>query len=83
MTDLPTLHQYRNQVDLMVATNELTIEQAVILTTVFKHHTEGTPTNIRYLMSVTNLNWVKVNNQLNGLVQRGALKKIDKYWYSL
>ena len=83
MTELPTLHQYKTQVDLMVATNELTVEQAVILTTVFKHHHEGTPTNIRYLMSVTNLNWVKVNNQLNGLVQRGAMKKIDKYWYSL
>ena len=83
MMNMQTLHQYRNEVDLMVYTNQLTTEQAIILTTIFKHHNEGTRTNIRYLMSVTKLNWVNINNVLNGLVQKRSIQKLDKYWYCL
>jgi hypothetical protein len=80
---LPTINEYCHKVDLMVATGELTIEQSIVLTTTYKLSLTGKQVNVRYLMQLTNLGWKQINWLLNGLVQKGAIKKIDKYFYTI
>jgi len=79
----PTVSEYCREVELRHALGELTTEQTIVLTVTYKFAAQGKTVNVRYLMQMTNLNWVKINNLLNGLVQRGALKKIDKYFYTI
>jgi len=80
---LPTYSQYKHQVDTMIASGQLTVDQGIILTSVFRNHLAGNWTNINYLMAATGLDWKNINWILNGLVQKGAIQKIDKKWYTL
>jgi len=79
----PTVAEYCREVELRHALGELTTEQTIVLTVTYKFSSGGKTVNVRYLMQMTNLNWTQINNLLNGLVQRGALKKIDKYFYTI
>lgn len=81
--ELPTVEQYRAALDHHVDQGDIDVNQAIILLTTFVNHLNGKQTSIRVLMDRTNLDWKTINYRLNGLVQRGALKKIDKYFYSL
>lgn len=82
-TKLPTFEQYKTIVDNMVSSNKLSIEQSIILVTVFKAGLKGSYVHINYLMQLTNMNWKEINWTLNGLVVQGAIKKIDKKYYSI
>ena len=82
-TVLPTYEQYKAQVDILVDSGKLTSEQAIILISVYRNHLSGRPTNINYLMRMTGCNWRHIHWQLNGLVQRGAIRKIDQKWYQI
>lgn len=82
-TNLPTLEEYKATVDNMVASNKLSIEEAIILLSVFKNHLNGNQTHTNYLLAATGLRWKELNWTLNGLVQKGGIRKIDKYWYTL
>lgn len=81
--DMPTYKQYKDLVELEVTRGKLDVDQAVLLLAIYRNHLRGKQSNIRMLMAEANLNWKMVNAKLNGLVMRGACKKIDKYWYSL
>ena len=81
--ELPTYEQYKAQVDQMVNAGSLTTEQAIILISVFRNYLSGNQTNINYLMNATGLGWKEINWKLNGLVQKGAIRKIDKKWYTI
>lgn len=70
-------------VELEVTRGKLDLDQAVLLLSIYRNHLRGKPSSIKALMNDANLNWKMVNAKLNGLVLRGACKKIDKYWYSL
>lgn len=76
----PNYYEYKAQVDRMVESKELTIEQSIILTSVYRNFLEGHQTHINYLMQATNLNWREINLTCNGLVLKGAIKKYDKYY---
>ena len=52
-------------------------------TPTYKLSLTGKHVNVRYLMQLTNLGWKQINWLLNGLVQKGAIKKIDKYFYTI
>ena len=80
---LPTIKEYKNKVDQMVNAGELTIEQSIVLSTTYKLSLTGKPVNVKYLMQLTDLGWKEINWLLNGLVQKGAMKKIDKYFYTI
>ena len=81
MEDLPTYYDYKVQVDLLVARAELTIEQAIILLRCFNATLEGSPCHINYLMACSGLDWKKINYTLNGLVQRGSIRRIAEKYY--
>lgn len=82
-TKLPTYEQYKDIVDDMVASETLSIEQSIILLTIFKAGLKGTCVHINYLMQLTNMRWKEINWTLNGLVVQGAIKKLDKKYYSI
>ncbi len=81
MEDYPTYFEYKAQVDHMVNSNELTVEQAILLLRCFNATLNNTPVHINQLMHVSGLCWKKVNWTLNGLVQRGAIRKIEQKYY--
>ena len=81
--ELPTVAEYKMALDHHVDQGDIDVNQAVILLTAFTNHLRGKNTHIKAFMDRTGLDWRHVNYRLNGLVQRGALKKIDKYWYGL
>ena len=81
MEDLPTYAQYKAQNDHMVASDQLSIEQGILLCQCFKATLRETPVHINYLMSATGLCWKKINWTLNGLVQKGAIRKIEQKYY--
>lgn len=83
MQNLPNYEQYKTMVELYVEKGKLDLEQAVMLLTIYRNHLNNKPTNIRVLMDQANLNWQMTNAKLNGLVIKGACKKIDKYWYAI
>jgi len=83
MIELPTYGQYKTQVDHLVSRGELTTEQGVVLISVFRNHLSGNPTHINYLMQATGLDWKPINWLLNGLVMKGGIRKIDKYYYTI
>jgi sRNA-binding regulator protein Hfq len=80
---LPTYSQYKHQVDTLIDSGTLTVEQGIILTSVFRNHVEGHWTNVNYLIAATGLNWKKIHYLINGLVLKGAIRKIEKNWYTL
>ena len=82
-TNLPTIEEYKATVDNMVASKKLSIEEAIILLSVFHNYSNGNQTHTNYLLAATNLRWRELNWTLNGLVQKGGIRKIDKYWYTL
>ena len=81
MEDYPTYWEYKAQVDTLVSRGALTIEQGVILLRCFNGTLQETPVHINQLMSISGLDWKKVNWTLNGLVQRGAIRKIEEKYY--
>ena len=41
----------------------------------------GAPVHVNYLIQATGLKWREINYVLNGLVLKGAIKKVEKKWY--
>ena len=78
---LPTYEQYKHKVDTLVSSDELTVEQAIILLACFKGTLTSAPLHINYLMQITGLNWKNINYLLNGLVLRKAIRKIEEKYY--
>lgn len=76
----PNYNEYKAQVDHMVNSNELTTDQGIVLTSVYRNFLEGNQTHVKYLMQATGLNWKSINWLCNGLVIRGAIKKYEKYY---
>lgn len=83
MEDLPTYWEYKAQVDSLVSSGQLTTEQAIILLSCFNATLNGAPVHINYLMHATGLGWKPINWTVNGLVQRGAIKKIEQKYYMI
>ena len=81
--ELPTYSQYKHQVDTLINQGQLTVEQGIVLTSIFRNHLAGHYTHVNYLISATGLEWKQINWLLNGLVLKGACRKIEKYWYTL
>ena len=81
MEDLPTYDDYVSQVNQMIESDELSVEQGIILCSCFKATLSETPVHINYLMSATSLNWKNINYLLNGLVMRKAIRKIEQKYY--
>tara|TARA_R110000782_G_scaffold196806_1_gene286072 strand:- start:2285 stop:2536 length:252 start_codon:yes stop_codon:yes gene_type:complete len=81
MEDAPTYWEYKAQVDTLLSRNELTVEQAIVLLRCYNATLDQTPVHVNYLMSITSLNWQKINYLLNGLVIRGAIKRIEEKYY--
>jgi sRNA-binding regulator protein Hfq len=80
---LPTVQEYKHALDHHVDMGDISVDQAVILLTAFVNHSRGKQTHVKAFMDRTGLQWKEVHYQINGLVMRGALKKIDKYWYGI
>ena len=83
MTAIPTYDDYVSQVNQMIESDELSVEQGIILCSCFKATLSETPVHINYLMSATGLCWKQINWMLNGLVQRGAIRKIEQKYYQV
>jgi len=83
MEDLPTYYEYSTQVDLLVSSGKLTLEQGILLCTCFKATLNEHPVHINFLMQVSGLNWKQVNASLNGLVLRGAIRRVEEKYYML
>jgi len=81
--ELPTYDQYMAKVEELIKQNQLTVEQGVILRNCYKARANGTAVHINYLIAATGLNWKRINAILNGLVLRGAIRKVEKKWYTL
>jgi len=81
MNTYPTYSDYLGQVNHLIDSNELTVEQGVILLSCYKGTLERTPVHINYLMNASGLGWKQVNYTLNGLVLRGAIKRMDEKYY--
>lgn len=81
MEDLPTYAQYKAQIDHMVESGQLTLEQSIVLLTCFKATLNESPIHINYLMQCTNCSWKEINYILNGLVQRGGIRRIEEKYY--
>ena len=79
----PTYEQYKALVDNHIASGNLDESQAIILLKTYQKSLEGSPVNINFLMSISGLNYKRINWTLNGLVLRKAIKKIDKQWYTI
>lgn len=77
----PSYHEYMAAVNKMIDNKELTVEQGVILRCCYKARMNGAPVHVNYLIQATGLKWREINNTLNGLVLRGAIKRIEKKWY--
>ena len=81
MEDYPDYYEYAAQVDLMVSSGKLTLEQGILLCTCFKATLNEHPVHINFLMQVSGLNWKQVNASINGLVLRGAIRKVEEKLY--
>ena len=79
----PTYIEYKSQVMSMVDHEELSIEQGILLMEIYKGYLEGKPVHINYLMQMSGLGWKEANWTLNGLVQRKAIKIVEKKWYTI
>ena len=77
----PSFNEYMAEVNRLVDKGDLTVEQGVILRCCYKARVNGAPVHVNYLMAATGLNWKEINYMLNGLVLRGAIKKVEKKWY--
>ena len=82
-TQLPTYDDYVSQVNQMIESEQLSVEQGIILCSCYKATLSERPVHVNYLMQATNLGWKQINWMLNGLVQRGAIQKIDKKYYQV
>lgn len=80
-TITPSYHEYMRVVNRMVENKELTVEQGVILRCCYKARMNGAPVHVNYLIQATGLKWREINYVLNGLVLKGAIKKVEKKWY--
>ena len=83
MEDLPSFADYKAQVNHMVDSKGLTIEQGILLCTCYKATLNESPIHINYLMQVSSLNWKEVNASLNGLVLRGAIRRVEEKYYMI
>jgi predicted Rossmann fold nucleotide-binding protein DprA/Smf involved in DNA uptake len=83
MTTLPTYSDYVSQVNQMIEQDQLSVEQGIILCAAFKATLSERPVHVNYLMSATGLGWKEINWMLNGLVQRGAIRKIEQKYYQV
>lgn len=81
MEDLPTYYEYSAQVNAMVSRGELSLEQSILLCTCYKATLNESPIHINFLMQVSGLNWKEINWTLNGLVQKGAIRRIEEKYY--
>ena len=81
MEDYPTYIEYSAQVNAMVSRDELSLEQSILLCTCYKATLNESPIHINFLMQVSGLNWKEVNWNLNGLVLKGAIKRIEEKYY--
>ena len=81
MEEYPTYNEYRSQIDAMVSRAELTAEQGIILIQCFKATLNNLPVHINYLMACTGSDWQRLNWTVNGLVCRGAIRKIEDKFY--
>ena len=81
MEDLPTYTQYKAQVNHMVDSGKLSLEQGILLCRCFKATLDESPVHINYLMQLANMSWKEISWTLNGLVQRGALRRIEEKYY--
>lgn len=75
--ELPTIKEYIDHTNELLANNLMTLEQVMILQTCYKNTMADKSTNINFLMQITGLDWKAINWTLNGLVLRGALSKVD------
>ena len=78
---LPSIEDYNAHTNDLVNSNDLTLEQAIILQICYRRTLEGLPTHINFLMQATGLDWKAANWTLNGLVMRGALTRPQPKWY--
>jgi predicted Rossmann fold nucleotide-binding protein DprA/Smf involved in DNA uptake len=81
MEDLPTYSEYKAHVDALVSQGELSLEQGILLCQCFKATLNESPIHINYLMQCANMRWKEINWTLNGLVQRGAIRRIEEKYY--
>tara|TARA_R110000772_G_scaffold230679_2_gene341418 strand:- start:34 stop:285 length:252 start_codon:yes stop_codon:yes gene_type:complete len=81
MEDLPTYTQYKAQVNHMVDSGKLSLEQGILLCRCFKATLDESPVHINYLMQLANMSWKEISWTLNGLVQRGAIRRIEEKYY--
>tara|TARA_R110000868_G_scaffold216760_2_gene466928 strand:- start:99 stop:380 length:282 start_codon:yes stop_codon:yes gene_type:complete len=81
MEDYPSYAEYKYQIDAMVSRGELSLEQSILLCTCFKATLNESPVHINFLMQVSGLNWKEVNWTLNGLVLKGAIRRIEEKYY--
>ena len=77
----PSYHQYMAEVNRLIDAKELTVEQGVILRCCYKARMNGAPVHVNYLIQATGLKWREISSTLNGLVLRGAIKRVEKKWY--
>lgn len=80
---LPSYAQYKDVVDRMVTSDELTTEQGIILLKCFRARLDETACHVNYLMQCTGLDWKRINYVLNGLVCRGAIRRIEEKYYTV
>lgn len=78
---LPSLRNVIACTNALERDGTITVEQAIVLQQCYKNTLEDTTTHIRYLMHVTDLDWKAINWTLNGLVMKGALKRVKKGYY--
>ena len=81
MEDLPTYNEYKAQVNHMVDSGKLSLEQGILLCRCFKATLDESPVHINYLMQLANMSWKEISWTLNGLVQRGAIRRIEEKYY--
>ena len=81
MEDYPTYYEYCAQVNDMVSRGKLSLEQSVLLATCFRATLNESPVHINFLMQVSGLNYKEICWTLNGLVLKGAIRRIETKFY--
>ena len=66
MEDLPTYNEYKAQVNHMVDSGKLSLEQGILLCRCFKATLDESPVHINYLMQLANMSWKEISWTLNG-----------------
>ena len=74
---LPSIEEYVNHTNELLANNLMTLEQVMILQMCYRNTINDKLTNINFLMQITGLDWKAINWTCNGLVLKGALDRVD------